>query len=257
MDTPGTIAGAAAADQAFTVLNADGASNVVLVCDHASNAIPEAYGTLGLPADALRRHIAYDIGAAELTAALSARLDAPAVLAGTSRLLIDANRGADDPTLIMALSDGDIIPGNHRVGAQERAFRVATYFEPYHAAIDGVLARVLARGETPMLISMHSFTPMWRGVPRPWHCGVLWNIDDRVARPLLGALRAQGDLVVGDNEPYSGELEGDCMDRHGTKRGLPHVLIEIRQDLIGDATGVAQWCERLARALAQCVPTAP
>lgn len=249
MDTPVTKTGGADTNEAFECLNATGESRIVLVCDHASNRIPAHLGTLGLPADALSRHIAYDIGAGELTAALSARLDAPALLTRFSRLVIDANRGRDDPTLIMALSDGAVVTANHKLTPEAREARIQTYFDPYHAAIDDALDRAQARGLAPILVSIHSFTPVWRGRKRPWHCGVLWNRDGRLALPLLAALRADGDLVVGDNEPYSGALEGDCMDRHGTMRGVPHALIEVRQDLIGDAAGIAQWAGRLGRAL--------
>ena len=239
--------------ESFTTLRMGAGSGVLLVCDHASNRLPAGYGTLGLTQEAFERHIGYDIGAAQLARALSARLDAPAILGGYSRLLIDLNRGAEDPTLIMALSDGALIPGNHPLPAEERARRLALYYEPYHAAISAALDTMLARGLEPKIISLHSFTPVWRGRARPWHVGVLWNKDGRLAHPLLEALRAEADLVVGDNEPYSGELEDDCMDRHGTKRGLPHVLIEIRQDLLGTVAGIAAWADLLARAIRQSI----
>lgn len=231
----------------FTSLKGGLGSSLLLVCDHASNRLPPGYGTLGLPEDAFVRHIAYDIGAGALTRALSARLGAPAILAGYSRLLIDLNRGPEDPTLIMALSDGALVPGNHPLRPEERACRIALYYEPYHEAIRTTLGGMLARGLEPRIVSLHSFTPVWRGQARPWHVGVLWNRDGRLAQPLLEALRAEGDLVVGDNEPYSGELEGDCLDRHGTRRGLAHVLIEIRQDLLSEEAGIAAWADRLAR----------
>ena len=233
--------------RAVRILNASGPSPFLLLCDHASNLLPEGYGTLGLPPDALTRHIAYDIGAARLTEALAGRLDAPAILTGFSRLLIDTNRGEDDPTLIMALSDGAVIPGNHPLETREREARLARFYRPYHAAITKAIDGALRRNGPIALLSIHSFTPNWKGKARPWHVGILWNRDGRIALPLLDALRSEGDLVVGDNEPYSGELEGDCMDRHGTARGLPHVLIEIRQDLIADEAGVAAMAERLAR----------
>jgi predicted N-formylglutamate amidohydrolase len=229
----------------FIRLRAGVGSGLLLLCDHASNGLPEGYACLGLPPEAFNRHIAYDIGAAALTEALSARLQAPAILARYSRLLIDLNRGPDDPTLIMALSDGALIPGNHPLAEAERARRLALYHEPYHGAITDTLDAMLARGLRPGIVSVHSFTPVWRGRSRPWHVGILWNRDGRMARPLLDGLRARGDLIVGDNEPYSGELEGDCLDRHGTRRNLPHVLIEIRQDLIDTEAGVALWAGRL------------
>lgn len=243
----GQISDGAGSFGAVRTLNEEGDPGLLLICDHASNRLPRGYGTLGLPAAAFERHIAYDLGAAALTEALARRLNAPAILAGFSRLLIDANRGEDDPTLIMALSDGAIIAGNHPLLPRERQRRISQFYAPYHAAIKEALDRGIALGHSPRIYSFHSFTPVWRGRPRPWHVGVLWNRDDRIARPLLEALRCEGDLVVGDNEPYSGALDGDCLDRHGTKRGLPHVLIEIRQDLIIDEEGVGAWAARLGR----------
>lgn len=222
------------------------ASGLILLCDHASNAFPPDLGTLGLPASELERHIAYDIGAAGVTRGMAARLGAPAVLSCYSRLVIDCNRGMDDPTLIMRLSDGAIVAGNRHIDDRERQRRTAAYYAPYHAAIDREIDNSLAAGIVPVLVSIHTFTPIWRGVARPWHCGVLWDRDQRLSTPLIEALRANGDLVVGDNEPYTGHLEGDCMSQHGTRRGLPHALIEIRQDLVADADGEDAWAARLS-----------
>ena len=236
-------------DAAFRVVNEMGRPGLLLVCDHASNHVPVCYDHLGLPHEMFARHIAYDIGAAALTEALAHALDAPAVLAQFSRLVIDANRGLDDPTLIMALSDGTVIPGNHPLTAAERNLRIAKFHAPYHDEIAKRLAQAEARGVEPAVLSLHSFTAIWKRVPRPWQIGILWNKDDRLAGPLLAALRAEGDLTVGDNEPYSGELEGDCMDRHGTAMGRPHALIEVRQDLIGNEAGVAAWAQRLAQVI--------
>lgn len=202
----------------------------LFLCDHASNALPSGYGALGLAPELFQTHIAYDIGAAQMTRALAASFGAPAVLGAFTRLLIDLNRGPDDPTLVMKLSDGSIIPGNRDVDAAELARRIALFHAPYHQAI----AQQIARLGSPPLISLHSFTPMWKGAPRPWQVGVLWDQDRRLAGPLMARL-AQAGFVVGDNEPYSGALEGDTLNCHGTRNGLPHVLIEIRQDLIGDA----------------------
>ncbi len=202
----------------------------MFLCDHASNALPSGYAALGLAPELFQTHIAYDIGAARMTRALAASFGAPAVLGAFTRLLIDLNRGPDDPTLVMKLSDGSIIPGNRDVDAAELARRIALFHAPYHQAI----AQQIARLGSPPLISLHSFTPMWKGAPRPWQVGVLWDQDRRLAGPLMARL-VQAGFVVGDNEPYSGALEGDTLNRHGTRNGLPHVLIEIRQDLIGDA----------------------
>jgi predicted N-formylglutamate amidohydrolase len=224
-------------------------ARVIVLCDHASNALPEGYGTLGLPQAELERHIGYDIGARGVTERLAAALGAPAVVSRYSRLLIDCNRGADDPTLIMRVSDGSIVPGNRTLTADERALRIERFYRPYHTAVDTLIDEALASNIVPVLISMHSFTPVWRGNARPWHAAILWDKDPRIALPLLAALRADPALVVGDNEPYHGALRGDCMWEHGTSRGLPHVLVEIRQDLIASAEGQAAWAERLASAL--------
>ena len=225
-------------------------AGVLLVCDHASNALPPDYGSLGLKPEALTRHIAYDIGAAELTRALARRLNAPALLSTWSRLLIDPNRGADDPTLVMRYSDGAIVPGNARIDAAEVARRRDRFWAPYRQKITGLVEAMLASGEPPALVSIHSFTPVWRGETRRWKVGVLWDRDDRVAKPLLEALRAEPDLHghgIGDNEPYDGALAGDTIDAVATARGLANALIEIRQDLIVDPAGALAWSERLAR----------
>jgi predicted N-formylglutamate amidohydrolase len=178
------------------------------------------------------------------------RLGAPAVLSTFSRLLIDTNRGEDDPTLIMRLSDGTVVPGNAAVDEEERARRVRLYYRPYHAAIDAAVDRALAAGRPPILVSIHSFTPVWRGRVRPWHAGILWDKDARLAAAMIEALRSDPELVTGDNEPYSGALANDTMSRHGTGRGLAHALVEIRQDLIGEEAGAIAWADRLAPILA-------
>ena len=231
----------------YRVLAGRADRGLILLCDHAGNAIPTAYGSLGLPPEQLARHIAYDIGAAEVTRRLAAALSVPAVMTHYSRLLIDPNRGADDPTLIMRLSDGAVIPGNKRLDDHERERRRRLYYEPYHRAIDGIIDHCLAGGTSPMLLSIHSFTESWKEKPRPWHVGVLWDRDRRLAQPLLNGLYAEGGLIVGDNEPYSGQLVGDCLWQHATSRGLINALIEIRQDLIRDGTGQEAWAQRLTR----------
>ena len=230
---------------AYELHNADASSAVIFLCDHASNKVPDALGTLGLEGSEFAAHIAYDIGAASLTRALADRFAAPAFLARWSRLLVDLNRGADDPTVVMKLSDGRIIPGNRDLGQAGIADRIARYHAPYHDAIAARIASARAGGIVPVLVSMHSFTPIWRGKLRPWHIGVLWDKDGRLAKPLLARLQREGDIVAGDNEPYSGALENDCLYRHGTMNGLPHVLVEVRQDLIGNPQGIALWAARL------------
>ena len=231
----------------YRILGGRADAGLILLCDHAGNAIPPAYGTLGLPPEQLERHIAYDIGAAQVTRSLAAALGVPAVLTRYSRLLIDPNRGADDPTLIMRLSDGAVIPGNRRLEDAEREERTRLYYAPYHRAIAAVIDQCLASGVPPMLLSIHSFTESWKETPRPWHVGVLWDSDLRLAKPLLDGFYAEGDLIVGDNEPYSGQLEGDCLWQHATLRGLVNALIEIRQDLIRDTAGQEGWAQRLRR----------
>ncbi|WP_333794256.1 N-formylglutamate amidohydrolase [Hyphomicrobium sp.] len=222
---------------------------LILLCDHAGNALPAGYGTLGLPPAELARHIAYDIGSAGVTRRLASELGVPAVMTRFSRLLIDCNRGEDDPTLIMRLSDGAVIPANRTLTDEERTKRVNRYYRPYHAAVAEVVDLALVRGIVPLLLSIHSFTPAWRGVARPWHAAVLWDKDPRLAEALLTALRTDGGLMVGDNEPYTGRLRGDCLWRHGTSRGLPHAILEIRQDLIASEAGEIEWAMRLAEVM--------
>ncbi len=224
-------------------------SGVLILCDHASNAVPPDLADLGLPAEQFERHIAYDIGAAAVTRSLARRLQAPAILTRFSRLIIDPNRGRDDPTLVMRLSDGAVVPGNAEVDDAEVAERIARFYDPYDAAITAAIEKAMKAGHPPVVVTVHSFTPIWRGWPRPWHVGILWDADDRFARPLLDGLSAEAGLVVGDNEPYDGALAGDTVDRHATARGLANALIEIRQDLIASDEGAEEWAERFARLL--------
>lgn len=233
--------------QPFEIIEGDLDRGLILLCDHASNAIPDGYGTLGLPPDQFERHIAYDIGAAAVTRGLAARLGVPAILSKYSRLFIDLNRGADDPTLVMRLSDGAVIPGNRGADPTEITRRIEHYHAPYHQAVDRLIDHSIDAGIPPALLSVHSFTPRWKTTDRPWHITVLWDKDPRLPKPLLGALKDETDLCVDENEPYSGNLTGDCMYEHGTKRGLPHALIEIRQDLIANPEGQSAWVDRLSR----------
>lgn len=222
----------------------------LIVCDHASQRIPKALANLGLPASALERHIAWDIGAAALARALASALELPAMLAGYSRLVIDCNRHLKDPSSIVTESDGETVPGNLDLTSADREARAASCFWPYHRAIDQALGELANGAEVPALIAVHSFTPRMLGITRPWHCGILWDRDPRMAVPLLEALRAEDTLAVGDNEPYSGRHPADyTVDVHAENRGWPHVCIEVRQDLISDASGVGEWSSRLARAL--------
>ena len=220
---------------------------LVIICDHAANIVPAEYGTLGLDPAQLVRHIAYDIGAEAVTERLPRSLGAPAVLSRFSRLLIDPNRGDDDPTLIMRLSDGAVVPGNRHLDADERQRRIDRFWRPYHSAIDDAVNRCLAAGVAPAILSIHSFTESWKSVPRPWHVGILWESDRRLAVPLLEAFHNERDLIVGENQPYPGSYEGDSCWQHGVKRGLPWAIIEIRQDLIRDEAGQDRWAARIAR----------
>jgi predicted N-formylglutamate amidohydrolase len=233
-------------------------AGVLIVCDHARNAFPPQYGALGLPAEALARHIAYDIGAAWLTRRLAARLGAPAVLSTFSRLLIDPNRGADDPTLVMRYSDGAIVPGNARIDASEIAYRTETYWRPYRDCVRSTAEAMLAAGPEPAIVSIHSFTPVWRGFVRPWKAGVLYDSDDRLARAVLRGLAEQGLAAdeIGDNEPYRGGLPGDTIDAVAMARGWRNALIEIRQDLIATRESAEDWGDRLARLLAKALEAA-
>ena len=223
--------------------------NLIFLCDHASNAVPPELKTLGLPEDAFTTHIAHDIGAGALATSLAEKFKAPAVLGRWSRLVVDLNRGGDDPTVVMRLSDGRIIPENRDITRAEIDARIERYYAPYHAEIENRIAEVQAGGQIPILISIHSFTPVWRGRSRPWHFGILWDRDGRLARPLIERLRRDDSFNVGDNEPYTGMLENDCMYRHGTMNGLPHALIEVRQDLIADEKGVSKVASFLESAL--------
>ena len=233
----------------YRFIEGDAQTGLLILCDHAENALPEAYGTLGLKAQDLHRHIAYDVGAAGVAERLARELGAPAVLSCFSRLLIDPNRGLDDPTLIMQISDGLILPGNIGLDAAEIEARIDRFYQPYHRAIECAIEAAIASGKPPVVVSVHSFTQAWKGVPRPWSVGVLWDKDPRLALPLLAALREIPGIEVGDNAPYSGQLKGDTLYRHGTGRGLAHALIEVRQDLILAEEGQTEWAMQLARAL--------
>jgi predicted N-formylglutamate amidohydrolase len=238
------------ASEPFETFAGNMAGGLLLLCDHARNSIPAEYGDLGVPPEQFERHIAYDIGGRPLTLELARRLAAPALLTTYSRLLIDPNRGEDDPTIVMRLSDGAVVPGNAKIDAAGRQERIERFHRPYHQLISRTLDEMLAVAAPPVIVSLHSYTPVWRGTPRPWHAAVLWDSDPRAVTPVLEGLRADPGLVVGDNEPYDGALKNDTMYLHGTLRGLAHVLIEVRQDLIADDAGVMAWADRLEPILA-------
>jgi predicted N-formylglutamate amidohydrolase len=229
---------------------AAGVSPFLLVCDHAGRLIPRRLHNLGLGESDLARHIAWDVGIAGLGRHLADRLDACLMMQRYSRLVIDCNRPPGSATSIATLSEATPIVGNENLSAHEAALRVREIFTPYHRAIAKHLdARANAQRPT-ILISLHSFTAEYAGIPRPWQAGVLYNHDRALAGALLELLRSQRDLVVGDNEPYSVDDETDyTIPVHGEQRGIPHVAIEIRQDLIGDEDGQRSWAERLGQLL--------
>ena len=237
-------------DPPYRIEGAGRPSRWLVTCDHATNRVPASIngGTLGIAAEDMARHIAFDPGAAGLTLELAARLDAPAILSDFSRLVIDPNRGEDDPTLLMKLYDGTIVPANRTAGAEERERRLAQFYRPYHAAY----ARLAAAHPERVICAVHSFTPCLRGrAPRPWQVGILYSHrDPRLALPLIERIAAEG-ICVGDNEPYSGHLDGDSIDRHALGPGRPNVLIELRNDLIADPAGQALWAEILAPLLVE------
>ncbi len=235
----------------FTVLRPDGRSPFLLIADHAGQAVPAVLARLGLPQAELDRHIGWDIGIAGTTARLAERLDACAIAQTYSRLVIDCNRPLDAPGSIVAVSDGTVIPGNAGLDERERRRRIDGIFAPYHARIEAELDRRVHEGRPTILVAMHSFTPSMNGHARPWQAGVLYQRDPRFAQALLALLREEGDLVVGDNEPYRVSDATDyAIPVHAERRGLPHVELEIRQDLIADARGQDAWAQRLARLFA-------
>lgn len=222
---------------------------LLLVCDHASNRVPSELQDLGLPDHELTRHIAWDIGAAEVTRELSRLMDATAVLCGVSRLVIDCNRDTDHPTSIPPISDGTNIPGNLDLTERERQSRAEQWLYPYHDEVSAQFRRLEEYGAVASLVAVHSFTPVMNGFVRPWQVGILWNRDPRIAVPLIQGLRLMDGLCVGDNEPYSGRDLGFTIDLHGERHGRPHVSIEIRQDLIADRAEAHAWAARLAALL--------
>lgn len=232
-------------------LNQDGPAQCLLVCDHADNRVPAALGQLGLGPAELAQHIAWDIGALAVTRHMSAALDAPALYSSYSRLVIDLNRHLDDPGSIALVSDGVIVPGNQGVDEEEAARRAHSLFAPYHRRVAQEIDRLRGRGAAPVLVAIHSFTPVMGGMERPWEIGVLWDRDGRIAEPLMAALNARGDCVVGANVPYSARFpRGYTFEFHAEAQGLPHVLLELRQDLIATPAGAARWAGIVTGALA-------
>lgn len=230
----------------FEILNADAPAPILLVCDHASNRIPAALANLGLDRAALELHVASDIGASDITRELAVRLNAPAVLANYSRLVVDLNRPPGHPTSIVETSDDIAVPGNRNLSEAARQERIETLYWPYHRAVGNALARIWRRGPPPIFFCVHSFTPRMGGEDRRWHAGILWNRDSRLAQALIDGLSAPGDIVVGDNLPYSGRQLAHTLDVHAGAAGLAHAAVEVRQDLVMDVAGTRAWAERLA-----------
>lgn len=241
---------------AFRIIGEERPGRWLVTCDHASNRVPGwvAGGDLGIGAEDMGRHIAWDVGAAGVAEALGAALDSPVVMSDFSRLVIDPNRGEDDPTLVMKLYDGTIIPANRHIGPDGVEERLERLYRPYHDA----LARLAGRRPDVVIVAVHSFTPCLKGrSPRPWHVGVLHShLDGRLSHALIGVLGAEPDLCVGDNEPYSGHLPGDAIDRHALRFGRQNTLVEVRNDLIGTPEAQAAWGARLAPLLRRALAAA-
>jgi predicted N-formylglutamate amidohydrolase len=232
--------------------NAAGRSPFLLTCDHYGRLIPHVLGDLGLPASEMERHIAWDVGIAGVAEQLSRALDAHLVAQRYSRLVIDCNRPPDAPSSIPLISEATTIPGNDGLTREAADARRQLFFEPYHRRIAEIIDARLRAGVPTVLVSLHSFTPVYAGIARPWHIGTLYQRDTRLPPLLLKLLRGESDLVVGDNEPYAVNDATDyTIPVHGEARGLPNTGIEIRQDLIADSPGQTQWAERLTRIFAE------
>lgn len=237
----------------FTILNPDSTRPVLLVCDHASRRFPAAVGDLGLDAAAMECHLAWDIGAGAVTEWVARELDVTAVLAGYSRLVVDCNRNLMDPSAFLEFGDGIVIPGNRGLTQAEKDRRASELYWPYHYAIDVEVRRLSGVQYPPVIIAIHSFTPVLDGIRRDCEIGVLWDADRRTAEIFIQGFDDAG-FVVGDNEPYSGKAPMDfTIDHHAEAANLPHVGLEIRHDLIRDRQGVS----RIASVLAEIVETVP
>ncbi|PCH96266.1 MAG: N-formylglutamate amidohydrolase [Rhodobacteraceae bacterium] len=236
----------------FQITGRQRPSNIVFLCDHASNIIPDEIndGDLGLPQADMDRHIAFDIGILGFAKALAEKFDAPLIVSNFSRLVIDPNRAEDDPTLVMQLYDGSIIPANRDCTPAEKSKRLDLCYRPYHDAAK----TVIDERENPVVISLHSFTKQLNGyAARPWHVGVLYAHDKRLAQPLMHELSKDANLCVADNEPYTGRLIGDTMDRHALSQNRHHALIEVRNDLIETQTGQHKWAQALMSPLTNAI----
>ena len=241
----------------FSVHNAEGKAPLLLLCDHASKAVPKTLGDLGVGEAALSRHIGWDIGGLEAAVALADALDAPLVASGFSRLVIDCNRWPGGEGSTPEVSDGTAVPANRALTKEQIDARAEACFWPYHREVDRHLDRMTADGRKVALLVMHTFTPEMNGFRRPWHVGVLWNDDPRLPEPLLAELRRDASLIVGDNEPYSARASYEyTLNAHARSRKLPHCSLEVRQDLVATAETAQGWGRRLAPAIAAAIATA-
>lgn len=234
----------------FSVHNEKGTASLLLLCDHASKAVPRALGNLGITDEELSRHIGWDIGGLEAVLELARVLDAPLVASGYSRLVIDCNRWPGGEGSIPEVSDGTPVPANRGLAQEQVEARAEACFWPYHREVDRHLDRMMLDGRKVALLVVHSFTPRMNGFERPWHVGVLWNDDARLPESLLTELRRDPELTVGDNEPYSARASYEyTLNAHARKRALPHCSLEVRQDLIDTPDAARTWARRLAPAI--------
>lgn len=241
----------------FSVFNEQGRAPLLLLCDHASKAVPQALGDLGIPESELARHIGWDIGGLDSAVELAKALDAPLVSSGYSRLVIDCNRWPGGEGSTPEISDETVVPGNKGLTKEQVDARAEACFWPYHREVDRLLDAMTAGGRKVCLLVMHSFTPVMKGFVRPWHVGVLWNDDARLPEPLLAELRRDSSLVVGDNEPYSARASYEyTLTAHAQPRALPHCSLEVRQDLMGTPDEARAWGRRLAPAISSAVEKA-
>ncbi len=234
----------------FEVVDGNPSSPYVVLCDHAGCRVPRALDSLGLPAHELTRHIGWDLGASELSRHLAQALGAWLILQNYSRLVIDCNRPPDSPESVVLSSEDTPIPGNQHLSCADAELRFEHIFAPYHARVHAELDERKARGRDSILIFVHTFTPVFRGVPRPWHAGVLYLNDTRIALPMLQGLRQKSGLIIGENEPYAASALTDySLVEHAERRGLPYVELEVRQDLLADEEGQKEWALSLAELL--------
>lgn len=245
------------ASDAVRITNRQGLGPYVIVCEHASNFIPAAFGTLGLSGTDRVRHIAWDPGAAPVARLIAKALDATLIESCVSRLVIDCNRPLDAPDLIPETSEHTTIPGNFGLSQRERVARIAASHAPFHAALQRLVDDRLAEARETRIVSIHSFTPVYKSQARPWHAGIIHDDDDRLARPIVEALRREPGLHIGVNEPYSpADRVYFTLEKHARDRGLPCAMIEIRNDEIADEGGQRTWAERLGGILASLKPDA-